>query len=278
MGTSEAPIGLIAGSRRLPFVFAGEARRQGLGVVAVGFEGETDPALVSEVDRVVWMRVGQLGRMIDALKEAGVKRCVMLGQIAPRHLFDVRPDLRAMGLLLRLKERNAHTVFGAIGDELARDGIELISPLPWLGPWMPGTGYAIGPRLDAGQRSDVEYGFRMAREIARLDIGQSVVVKAGTTLAVEGFEGTDACLERGGKLAGKGGGAVAVKLAKAGHDVRFDLPCVGPRTLEVCGANGVRVLAFEPGRTVLLDRPEAEGVAKRHGISLVAGADGFSGG
>ena len=138
---------------------------------------------------------------------------------------------------------------------------------------MPGAGYAMGSRLDAREISDVAYGTRIAREIARLEIGQSVVVKDGTTLAVEGFEGTDACLERGGKLAGKSGGAVAVKLAKSGHDVRFDLPCVGPRTLEVCARSGVRVLAFEPGRTILLDRPEAEALAVKSGISLVAIGD-----
>lgn len=270
METGDAPLGLIAGSRRLPFVFAGEARRQGRRVVAVAFEGETDPALVAEVTGISWLRVGQLGRMIGALKDAGVKQCVMLGQIAPRHLFDVRPDLRAMALLLRLKERNAHTVFGAIGNELAKDGIELVSPLPWLSPWMPGLGYAVGPGLEEVERADVEYGFRIAAEIARLDIGQSVVVKGGTTLAVEGFEGTDACLERGGKLAGKKGGAVAVKLSKADHDVRFDLPCLGPRTLETCAAHGIRVLAFQAGRTVLLDRPETEAVAVRQGISVVA--------
>ena len=236
----------------------------------MAFEGETDPALAKEVDGIAWLRVGQLGRMIGALKEAGVKQCVMLGQIAPRHLFDVRPDLRAMALLLRLKERNAHTVFGAIGNELGKDGIELVSPLPWLNPWMPGEGYAKGPALGEVERADVEYGFRIAAEIARLDIGQSVVVKEGTTLAVEGFEGTDACLERGGKLAGKKGGAVAVKLSKAGHDVRFDLPCLGPKTLETCAAHGIRVLAFQAGRTVVLDRPETEALAGRQGISLVA--------
>jgi UDP-2,3-diacylglucosamine hydrolase len=270
MVEQEAPLGLIAGSRRLPFVFAAEARRQGRCVAAVAFDGETDPALASEVDTVTWVKVGQLGRMIEALKERGVRDCVMLGQIAPSNLFNLRPDLKAMALLLRLKEKNAHTIFGAIGDELAKEGIRLVDPLGWLGAWMPGAGYAMGSRLDARELSDVAYGARIAREIARLEIGQSVVVKDGTTLAVEGFEGTDACLERGGKLAGKSGGAVAVKLAKSGHDVRFDLPCVGPRTLEVCARSGVRVLAFEPGRTILLDRPEAEALAVKSGISLVA--------
>lgn len=267
---SAAPLGLIAGSRRLPFVFAREARRQGRRVVAVAFEGETDPTLASEVDQIDWMRVGQLGRMIDSLRNAGVRECVMLGQIAPRNLFDLRPDLRAVKLLMRIKEKNAHTLFGGIADELARDGIQLIDPLAWLGPWMPGTGYAVGRKLDEREQSDVAFGVRIAREVARLEIGQSVVVKDGTTLAVEGFEGTDACLERGGSLAGKSGGAVAVKLAKVGHDLRFDLPCVGPRTIEACAKSGIRVLAFEAGRTILLDRPEAEESARQGGVTLVS--------
>jgi UDP-2,3-diacylglucosamine hydrolase len=265
-------IGLIAGSKSLPFMFAREARRRGETLVAVAFEGETDPALASLVDHIEWLRVGQLTKMIAAFTDRGVRQCVMLGQIAPRNLFDLRPDLRAMGLLLRLKEKNAHTVFGAIADELARDGVQLVDPLPWLTPWMPGPGYRVGPEPSEDTQSDVEFGLRIAKEVSRLEIGQSVVVKGGTTLAVEGFEGTDACLERGGKLAGKDGGAVAVKVAKDGHDVRFDLPCLGPKTLEVCAANGIHALAFEAGRTVLIDQDELERLAARRKITLMSTA------
>jgi DUF1009 family protein len=269
MEAHEAPLGLIAGSKRLPFVFAAEARRQGRRVAAVAFEGETDPALAGEVDAVGWVKVGQLGRMIEVLRESGVRECVMLGQLAPSNLFNIRPDLRGMRLLLGVRERNAHTLFGAVADELGKDGIRLVDPLPYLGPWMPGVGLVAGPKPSEPEMEDVAFGFRIAREVARLEIGQSVVVKEGTVLAVEGFEGTDACLERGGGLAGKSKAAVAVKLAKRGHDVRFDLPCVGPRTVETCARSGIRVLAFEAGLTVLLDRPEAEAVARREGVSLL---------
>lgn len=262
------PLGLIAGSKSLPLLFAREARRDGRRIVAVAFEGETDPALAPLVDDIVWLRVGQLGKLISAFTDRGVTQCVMLGQIAPKNLFHVRPDLRAMALLFRLKEKNAHTVFGAIGDELKKDGVELIEPLRWLGPWMPAAGYTIGPSLDAARRADIAFGHRIAKEVSRLEIGQSVVVKDGTVLAVEGFEGTDACLERGGKLAGKDGGAVAVKVAKPGHDQRFDIPCVGPRTIEVCAANGIRVLAVEPGRTLLLDQPELEKLARTRKVTV----------
>lgn len=269
MNGAQPPLGLIAGSRSLPLVFAREARAQGRRVIAVGFEGETDPALASEVEEVVWLRVGQLGRMIDAFTRRGVKQCVMLGQIAPRNLFDLRPDLRAMSLLFRLKQKNAHTIFGAIGDELAKDGVELIPAIPWLQAWMPGPNYAVGPDLSVEEREDVGYGTGLAKEVSRLEIGQSVVVKRGTVLAVEAFEGTDACLERGGRLAGKSGGAVAVKVAKPGHDLRFDLPTIGPRTLETCATHGVRVLAVEAGRTLLLDRPDFEKLARDRGLTVL---------
>jgi DUF1009 family protein len=126
-------LGIIAGSKSLPLIFAREARAQGLRrLVAVGFRDETDPQLERLVDKMVWLRVGQLSKMIEALRENGIDRCVMLGQIAPRNLFDVRPDLRALGLLLRLKEKNAHTLFGAIIGELNKEGIQVVAPAPWL--------------------------------------------------------------------------------------------------------------------------------------------------
>lgn len=269
MSNSSNPLGLIAGSKSLPLVFADEARRQGRRVVAVAFEGETDPILASKVDEVVWLRVGQLSKMIGAFTQRGITECVMLGQIAPRNLFDVRPDFRAMGLLLRLKEKNAHTIFGAIADELEKDGVRLIESTPWLQAWMPGPGYSVGPAVTPELQAVVDYGARIAKEISRLEIGQSVVVKDGTTLAVEGFEGTDACLERGGRLAGSSGGAVAVKTAKVGHDMRFDIPCIGPRTVQTCADHGIRALAVEARKTLLLDRPELEVVAKERKVTVL---------
>jgi hypothetical protein len=262
-------IGLIAGSRSLPLDFARLARAAGVKrIVATAVEGETDPALAGLVDDIVWLNVGQLGKMIATFTERGVKHCVMAGQVAPKNLFDLRPDLRAMGVLLRLKEKNAHTIFGAIAGELKKDGVELIEATPWLAPLMPQTGFQLGPEISAAQKADVAFGFRIAKEISRLEIGQLVVVKNGTILAVEGFEGTDNCLARGGELAGKDGGAVAVKVAKLNHDMRFDIPCIGAKTFETCAAAKISVLALEAGKTLLLEREICEDLAKKNKISV----------
>lgn len=262
-------LGLIAGNRSLPLEFARLARAAGVKrLVAVAFENETDPELAKLVDEIVWLRVGQLGKMISVFTDRNVNQCVMVGQIAPKNLFDLRPDLRAMTLLFKLKEKNAHTIFGAIADELKKDGVELVEATPWLAPLMPAGGFLLGPKLATEQREDVEFGFRIAKEVSRLEIGQLVVVKNGTVLAVEGFEGTDKCLARGGELAGKDGGAVAVKVAKEKHDLRFDIPCFGARTLETCAAAKISVLAVEAGKALLLEREACGRLAAQNKISI----------
>ena len=174
-----------------------------------------------------------------------------------------------MGMLFRLKEKNAHTIFGAIADELHKEGVELIEATPWLKPLMPDHGFHLGPKLSPDQQQDVEFGFRIAKEMSQLEIGQTVVVKGGTVLAVEAFEGTDKCLARGGELAGKDGGAIAVKVAKQNHDLRFDIPCLGPQTLETCAASRIRVLAFEAGKSLLLEPESCSQLASKSEISLL---------
>jgi DUF1009 family protein len=252
-------------------LIAEEARRAGVRrIAAVAFEGETDPQLASKVDAITWLRVGQLNKMVAAFREQGVKQCVMAGQIAPKNLFEVRPDLRAVVMLFKLKEKNAHTIFGAIADELAKEGITLIEATPWLRSAMPDAGFHIGPALSAAQREDVDFGFRIAKEVSRLEIGQTVVVKDGVVLAVEAFEGTDACLARGGGLAGSKGGAVAVKVAKKDHDMRFDIPCIGAKTIQTCQSSGIAVLALEADKTIILERTDVERRVQRKGPAIVA--------
>jgi UDP-2,3-diacylglucosamine hydrolase len=263
-------LGIIAGNRTLPLEFAKLARASGVKkLVAVAFENETDLELAKLVDEIVWLRVGQLSKMISAFTDRKISKCVMVGQIAPKNLYDLRPDLRAMSALFRLKEKNAHTIFGAIADELKKDGVELIDATPWLAPLMPGKDFQFGPKLSAEQKADVDFGFRIAKEVSRLEIGQTIVVKNGTVLAVEGFEGTDKCLQRGGELAGKDGGAVAIKVAKEKHDLRFDIPTLGMKTLEICAISGISVLAIEAGKSLLLEREACEALAKKNKISVV---------
>ena len=262
-------LGIIAGNRTLPLVFARQARALGVKrLVAAAFHGETDPALAGLVDEIIWLKVGQLSGLISTFTDRQVTQCVMVGQISPKSIFDVRPDLRALGVLLRLKEKNAHTVFGAIADELKKDGVELISAIPWLQPLMPGPGFHLGPKLSEEQKSDVAFGLRLAKEICRLEIGQIVVVKNGVALAVEAFEGTDRCLARGGELSGRDGGAIAVKVARQNHDMRFDIPCLGPKTIETCAAARIAVLAIEISQTLLLEPDECEKLARRHKIAI----------
>lgn len=268
-GTMDS-LGLIAGNRTLPLVLARQARAMGVKrLVAVAFDGETDPALAGLVDDIVWVKVGQLSKMIAAFTDRGVRQCVMAGQIAPKNLYDLRPDFRAMAVLFRLKEKNAHTIFGAIAGELKKDGVDLVEATPWLQPLMPGAGFNLGPKPSAEQLADIEFGYRIAKESSRLEIGQTVVVKNGTVLAVEAFEGTDKCLARGGELSGREGGAVAVKVAKEKHDLRFDIPCIGPQTLEACAAARISALAFESGRSLLLEQETCKELAIENKICLV---------
>lgn len=269
MADLPATLGIIAGNRSLPLLLARQARSMGAKkIVAAAFKNETDPALADLVDVIAWLKVGQLGKLFSLFKDHGVAQCVMAGQIAPKNLFDLRPDMRAMMLLLKLKEKNAHSLFGAIAEELQREGVQLIEATPWLQPLMAPAGFHLGPPLDSSQQADVAFGFRIASEISRLDIGQLVVVKDGAVLAVEGLEGTDECLARGGNLAGKAGGAVAVKVAKENHDLRFDIPCVGLQTIETCARSGVNVLALQPGKTLVLDQEKVAALARRHKLTL----------
>ena len=264
-------LGIIAGGQSLPLVLARQARAMGVQkLIAIGFEEQSNPDLEPLVDKMIWMKLGQLSRLIEAFKEQGVRQCVMVGKIVPKSFFDLRPDLRVMAAVIKLKEKNAHTLFGALAEELQKDGIELIPATPWLQPIMPGPGFHLGPKLSEELQNDVTFGFRIAKEISRLEIGQSVVVKNGAVLAVEGFEGTDKCLQRGGELSGKEGGGVAVKVAKEQHDMRWDIPCVGERTLETCVAARLSVLAIEAGKTLLLDRERIEGLAKKHRVTVVS--------
>ncbi|BCU78466.1 hypothetical protein llg_31810 [Luteolibacter sp. LG18] len=270
MSTSRT-IGIIAGNGVYPATFIEAARRKSPGVklVVAAFENETNPELQKTVDAWEWLRVGQLGKLIKHFKREGATEAIMVGQIAPKNLFDLRPDLRTLMLLARVKERNAETLFGAIGDELAKDGITLLPATTFLEDLLPEPGPVCGPVLKKRQLEDAAFGFRMAKESSRLDIGQTVVVRHGTVLAVEAFEGTNACIRRGGEL-GRGREVLLAKVSKPNQDFRFDVPVVGPHTIETCVEAGVKAIVIEARRTLLLERATVERLCKEREVSIHA--------
>jgi DUF1009 family protein len=262
-------LGIIAGNGRYPVLLAEAARARGVKRIAIaGFSGETAPEVEKLADNYIKLRVGQLGGLCSYFRDQKVKQAIMAGQIAPGNLFDLLPDLKGALLLARLKERNAESIFAAIAEELGKDGIELLPATTFLEDSLPEPGPIAGPKLSRQQLDDVALGFRVAKEISRMDIGQSVVIKKGTVVAVEAFEGTDAAMERGGRL-GKGD-VVLVKVSKPNQDFRFDVPVIGTRTLEKAREAGVKVIACEARRTLLLDRKLVLEHAERWGISLYA--------
>ena len=263
-------IGIIAGSGVYPETFIHAARRQAPGVklVVAAFQGETKPELADLVDGIEWFRVAQIGKTIKFFKREGVTEAVMMGQVAPKYLFDLRPDLRAFMILARLKERNAETLFGAIVDELSKEGIIVLNATTFLEDCLPGPGHVCGPALRKRQLDDAEFGYKIAKQTSALDIGQSVVVRHGTVLAVEAFEGTNEAVKRGGAL-GRGG-ATMVKVSKPGQDMRFDVPVVGPDTIRTAAQAGVDLIAVEAGKTLILGLDELRQECERGKISLIA--------
>ena len=262
-------IGLIAGNGALPRLFARAARGRGLSVIAVGHMGETDPELASEVDRLEWVKVGQVARIERLLKAAGVDQAVLAGGFSRmRAVQTMRPDIGLFRIAGRLRSFRDDALLRAAADEFESAGIRIMAPTELLREILAPEGHLAGPLLDAGQERDVTLGEEVATLLGRADVGQTVVVKNGHVLAVEAVEGTDACIRRGAELGGPG--VVVVKLSKPGQDERFDLPAVGPATLEVLRSVGARVLAVEAGKTLLLEGDRLVALANEGGITLVA--------
>lgn len=264
-------IGIIAGNGVYPetFIHAAREKAPDAKLVVAAFHNETKPALADLCDAIEWFRVGQLGKMIRFFTRERCGEAVMIGQIAPRNLFDLRPDLRALMVLAKVKERNAETLFGAIADELEKENIQVLPATTFLEDILPAAGHVCGPPLRKRQIADAGFGFRIAKETSRLDIGQSVLVRHGTVLAVEGFEGTNACIRRGGEL-GRGRDVILVKVSKPNQDFRFDVPVIGPQTVETCAEAGVSSIVIEAGRTLLLEKPLVERLCEKHRVSIHA--------
>lgn len=260
-------LAIIAGNGVYPQAMARAARAAGVArLVAAAFENETDPGLAKLVDEIEWLRVGQLGKLLGILKKSGATHAVMSGQIHPKNLFDLRPDLKALVVLARLKRRNAESIFGAIADEMKAIGVELLPATTYMEQHLAPAGLIAGPKLKPRDEEDLHYGFHIAKESSRLDIGQTVVVKNGTVLAVEAFEGTNAAIARGGELGRKD--ALMVKVSKPNQDFRFDVPVIGPLTLEAARAAKLRAIGVEAGKTLLLEREKLTALAAEHRISI----------
>jgi DUF1009 family protein len=265
----QAPVilGIIAGNGVYPQVLARAARSAGVRkIIAAAFSDETDPKLTELVDEVSWLRVGQLNRLLSTLQNAGVREAIMAGQIAPHNLFDLRPDWRALLLLAKLKQRNAESIFTAIADELDKAGVTLLPATTFLEESLAPKGLIAGPKLSRREESDIDFGWNIAKQIASLDIGQTIVVKNGTILAVEGFDGTNETIRRGGTL-GRGR-AIVVKVAKPNQDMRFDVPVIGVESMRVAAEAKIRVIAVEAGQTLLLEREAVMELARDASISL----------
>jgi len=262
-------LGIIAGNGVYPRELALAARKAGVKkIVAAAFSGETDPAISEQVDLVEWLRVGQLGRLLKFFREHKVRRVIMAGQIAPKNLFDLRPDVKALVVLAKLKQRNAESIFSAIADELKKADVDLLSATTFLEHDLAAKGLIAGAKLSRAEEEDVDLGWNVAKQIAGLDIGQTIIVKNGTVLAVEAFEGTNDAIKRGGALAREG--AVMIKVAKPNQDMRFDVPVVGIETIKVAAYAKLRVIAVEAGKTLLLERDKVVDLASRSKISIVA--------
>lgn len=264
-------IGIIAGSGVYPGTFIDHARVKSPGVrlVVAAFQDETRPELAELADAMEWFRVGQLSKMIRFFKREGVDEAVMMGQISPKNLFNLRPDLRVLMMLARIRERNAETLFGGIADELSKDGITLLPATTFLEDLLPQAGHVCGPALGKRQVGDAEFGYGIAKATSRMDIGQSVVVRHGTVLAVEAFEGTNACIRRGGEL-GRRKNVMLVKVSKPNQDFRFDVPVIGPDTIDTCAEAGVSAIVIEAGRTLVLEPGRVAALCKAHGVTVHA--------
>lgn len=261
-------IGLIAGNGRFPIIFAENAKRLGYAISAVAHIGETEPELERYVERIHWVEIGQFNKLIQALKSDGVRQAVMLGGIKKTHVFTtVRPDLRALAVASRLKQLKDDAILREVATELESEGIQIRESTFGLRGILVEEGSLTKRAPSKKEWEDIRYGWEVAQEIGRLDIGQCVVVKNRVVVAVEAVEGTDEAIRRGGALAREG--AVVVKRSKPQQDLRFDLPAVGPTTVEAMSSVKASVLALEADRCVLLDREEMLRKAEQAGIAIV---------
>ena len=274
---SDRRIGLLAAYGRFPMLFAEAARRAGFEVVCVAIRDAASPELANFVDSFCWVGIAQLGGMIRSFRRAGVRRVVMAGKVAktqiyaPWRIFRFLPDWRFARTWLSIGrgDRKDDSMLLALVREFHRDGIDIVSALDFCPELLVKSGHLTRRRPTDSESRDIEFGWTLAKEMGRLDVGQTVAVKELAVLAVEAIEGTDRCIQRAGELCPSGGFTV-VKVAKPQQDMRFDVPTIGPDTIETLHRAGARVLAVEADKTILLDSQETQRLADRYGLTIVA--------
>ena len=262
-------IGLIAGNGNFPLLFAKAARRRGDKIVAVAIKEETSKRLVKYVDTIHWIGVGELNKLFQIFRKGKINRAIMAGQIRPSFLFNnISMDREFKILLESVKDKKADSLLGAVAKRLGEMGITLINSTTYLLDFLPSEGVLTSRSPTSKEWQDIQFGKKVAKQIAGIDIGQTVVVKDKAVLAIEAMEGTDETILRGGKLGN--GYAVVVKVSKPRQDMRFDIPVVGPRTIDSLVTSRAKVLAIEAKKTLLIDKGRCIKKANSHGIAIVA--------
>jgi len=262
-------LGLIAGNGRFPFMVLQGARQSGVDVAVAAIREETDPEIEQVAERLMWVGIGQLGRMIRFFKEEGVEKAIMAGQVKHVQIFSrAIPDARMLKVLLKLPRRNTDSLIGAIASELQSEGIELIDSTYFLQDYLPKSGSLTRRKPDQREQEDIEYGLEIAREIAQLNLGQTIVVRGKACVAIEAMEGTDETIRRAGGLAKRR--LTVVKIAKPDQDMRFDVPVVGVPTITAMAEAGATCLCITAGKTLMFDATEMIRVANENKIAIVA--------
>lgn len=261
-------LGLIAGEGKYPQIVAREASERSVTVCAVALNGITAPGLEKYADKIFWMNIGQLGKLIKTFKNEGVTEVVMAGKTPKTLMFsEIKPDFRAAALFFRLKNRKDDSILTGVADELKKEGIILQNSTYYISSMMAKKGVLTKKIPTKNEFKDIEFGWEIAQEMGRLDIGQCVVVKDQAILAIEAIEGTDEAIKRGGILGGKG--SVAVKVSKPNQDMRFDVPAIGLETVKSLMEAGTSVLAIEAEKTIIFDQEGMLKLADQAGISII---------
>jgi len=274
--------GLIAGNGRFPFMVVAGARQAGVSLSVAAIREETDPKIEEEVDRLIWVGIGQLGKMIRFFQKEGVEKAIMAGQVKHVQIFSrAVPDARMLKMLLKLPRRNTTSLIGGIAAELASEGIDLIDSTYFLQDSLPALGTLTRRKPSSAERADIEYGLTVAVHIAELDLGQTIVVRGKACVAIEAMEGTDATILRAGEILNgradtrgrtslSSGPLTVLKLAKPDQDMRFDVPVVGIPTIQAMADAGATCLCLNAGKTLMFDREEMILLADKNKVAIVA--------